>query len=179
MRFSGRARPQACCRARLPLVQKASSQTCSQRLDWLELQQENRPNQRSLIDDRLRSCARLKAIGLVLASGTELRLPFFLLQSKERITTNLANSRREDPVETSETCRAEGHAAGIYEQFIANAAISGKNYADQRVARCREPRAQTFAKGSPLARRALSREEGIGSVRFRHGMGMYTFPRAN
>ena len=128
---------------RLDNFQEPLRKPPTQRLDLLELQQENGPNQRSLINREAANA--IKAVGFVLARGTKPGLLFLLLQSKKRAATDFANSCR-DPVERSETLRADGHAPGIHEQFAANAAISGKNYADQRVARRRKPRAQTFLK---------------------------------
>lgn len=124
-------------------VRKPLRKPRTQRLDLLELQQENRAYQRSLIDREAASA--IKCISFVLAGETEPRPPFFQLQSKERATTNFADGWG-NPFERIETFRTDRRAPRIREQLAAKAAISGKNYADQRVARRRKPRAQTFLK---------------------------------
>lgn len=142
------------------------SEPATERLDLLEFQQENRPDQRSLID--CEAAGAIKAVCFVLASGTERVLSLFQLQSGKRATTNSANGWR-DSVERIETLRADWHAARIHEEFAAEAAISRKYYADERVACGCEPGAQAFAKTPLPARGALEGGDCAGCACFRHG----------
>ena len=154
---------------------KLFSKPATQRLDLLELEQENCPDQWSLIDRE--AAGAIKAVCLVLTSGAE-PLSFFQLQPRKRVPANVAGGRW-DAFERSEAFRTDRHGPGIQEQFAADAAIGGKDYADERVARSGEPGAQTLAKSSSFAWGALNGGDCARSACIRHGSGMYNVPVAN